>query len=114
MSVPGLDDLVMASCRLLGDDVALLEQSERNELNELLEHWHNTEDGLSLQRELRFKNYYQTTAFINGVFWIAHHEDHHPEILLTYNTCRITYSTHSVGGISLKDFICAAKIENLL
>jgi 4a-hydroxytetrahydrobiopterin dehydratase len=31
-----------------------------------------------------------------------------------YNRCRVDFSTHSVGGISENDFICAAKIEALL
>lgn len=67
-----------------------------------------------LIREFGFKNYYETTAFVNAVVWIAHREDHHPEISFGYKTCRIRYSTHSVGGLSENDFICAAKISALL
>lgn len=72
-----------------------------------------TLDGASLVRNFTFRNYYQTVAFVNAVAWVAHREDHHPDISFGYKTCRIRYSTHAVGGLSENDFICAARI-NLL
>ena len=65
-------------------------------------------------RTFTFKNYYQTVSFVNAVAWIAHQEDHHPDIAFDYKTCRVVYSTHAIGGISENDFICAAKINALL
>lgn len=58
-----------------------------------------------------FKNYYQTMAFVNAVAWISHREDHHPDMIVSYNKCRVEYSTHAIGGLSENDFICAAKID---
>ena len=52
-------------------------------------------------------------AFVNAVAWIAHKEDHHPDMEVGYNKCRVRYSTHSVGGLSLNDFICASKVDGL-
>lgn len=66
-----------------------------------------------LVRVFAFKNYYQTTAFVNAVAWIAHREDHHPDIEFGYKSCTVRYSTHSVGGLSDNDFICAAHINAL-
>ncbi|HEY8749283.1 MAG TPA: 4a-hydroxytetrahydrobiopterin dehydratase [Tepidisphaeraceae bacterium] len=60
-----------------------------------------------------FKNYYETIAFVNATAWVSHREDHHPDLEVGYNKCTIRYSTHSVGGLSDNDFICAAKIEVL-
>ncbi|TFH12498.1 MAG: 4a-hydroxytetrahydrobiopterin dehydratase [Nitrosomonadales bacterium] len=60
-----------------------------------------------------FTNYYQTMAFVNAVAWISHREDHHPDIVLSYNKCRVEYTTHAIGGLSENDFICAAKIDAL-
>lgn len=60
-----------------------------------------------------FRNFFETMAFANMVAWVAHREDHHPGMLVGYNTCKIDWSTHSVGGISMNDFICAAKIASL-
>ncbi len=62
-------------------------------------------------RTYTFKNYYQTIAFVNALAWVAHAEDHHPDIEVGYKTCKVRYSTHAIGGISENDFICAAKIN---
>jgi 4a-hydroxytetrahydrobiopterin dehydratase len=50
-------------------------------------------------------------AFVNVIAQIAHQQDHHPDLAVSYNRCTVTYTTHSVGGLSIKDFICAAKIN---
>ncbi len=65
----------------------------------------------SVVRSYAFKNFYETMAFVNLVAFIAHREDHHPELLVSYNRCRVVYSTHSVNGLSENDFICAARID---
>jgi 4a-hydroxytetrahydrobiopterin dehydratase len=75
-------------------------------------------DGWQLQdkqivKTYEFKNYYQTMAFVNAVAWISHREDHHPDLLVGYNQCVVTYTTHAIGGLSENDFICAAKIDTL-
>jgi 4a-hydroxytetrahydrobiopterin dehydratase len=60
-----------------------------------------------------FRSFADTMAFVNGVAGIAAREDHHPEMRVSYSQCSIAYNTHSVGGMSENDFICAAKIEML-
>ncbi len=60
-----------------------------------------------------FKNYHETMAFVNASAWISHEQDHHPDIGLHYNRCVVHYSTHDAGGITLNDFICAAKLDQL-
>ncbi len=67
----------------------------------------------SIAKRFEFKNYYQTMAFVNAVAWIAHSEDHHPDMEVSYRVCRVRYSTHAIGGLSENDFICAAKLERL-
>jgi 4a-hydroxytetrahydrobiopterin dehydratase len=70
--------------------------------------------GSEIAKTFRFKNYHESMAFVNATAWISHREDHHPDIELGYNKVRVRYSTHSVGGLSENDFICAAKIETLM
>jgi 4a-hydroxytetrahydrobiopterin dehydratase len=60
-----------------------------------------------------FGNYHETMAFVNAAAFVAHREDHHPDMAVSYNKCRVAFSTHSIGGISMNDFICAARIELL-
>jgi 4a-hydroxytetrahydrobiopterin dehydratase len=76
--------------------------------------WSLSKDGLMIQRNFRFKNYYQTIAFVNALAWVAHHQDHHPDLEVGYNRCVVHYSTHSAGGLSENDFICAARIDALV
>jgi 4a-hydroxytetrahydrobiopterin dehydratase len=77
-------------------------------------------DGWALQegkivKTFHFKNYYETLAFVNAIAWPIHADDHHPELVVTYNRCVVKFDTHSVnggrGGISENDFISAAKID---
>ena len=53
-------------------------------------------------------------SFVNAVAWIAHAENRHPQLLVEYNRCQISYSTHDLGGLTENDYICAAKIDALL
>ena len=76
--------------------------------------WTLREDAREIQQTFRFKNYYQTMAFVNAVAWVAHQEDHHPDLQVSYSSCEVRYSTHAIGGLSENDFICAAKIDALL
>ena len=64
-------------------------------------------------KTFNFKNYYETMAFVNALAYMAHREDHHPDLGVHYNRCVVRYSTHDVGGLSENDFICAAKAEEL-
>jgi len=67
-----------------------------------------------LTRTYEFSDHYQTIAFVNAVAWISHREDHHPELVVGYRTCTVRYRTHSIGGLSENDFICAAKVDHLV
>ena len=69
---------------------------------------------IAISRNYEFKNYYQVMAFANSVAWIAHQQDHHPEMLISYRHCAVRYSTHSVKGLSINDFICAAQVDTLV
>ena len=70
--------------------------------------------GQEISKTYPFKNHYQVMAFVNAVAWISHQEDHHPDLEVGFNKCRVRYSTHAIGGLSENDFICAAKVEGLL
>ena len=75
--------------------------------------WRVADDGKSLRRSYGFANFYETMAFVNAVAWIANAEDHHPDLEIGYDYCRVTFATHSIGGLSENDFICAAKVDAL-
>ena len=68
----------------------------------------------SIEKTFSFKNYFETIAFVNALAWVCHTEDHHPELAVSYSRCVVRFNTHSVGGISVNDFICAAKADALV
>ena len=73
--------------------------------------WELAADGKSLTRAFKFVDFYRTMSFVNALAHVANLEDHHPDLEVGYNYCRVRYSTHSIGGLSENDFICAAKID---
>jgi len=68
----------------------------------------------SISKVYEFDDFYETMAFVNALAYIAHIEDHHPDLAVGYNRCGVTFTTHAIGGLSENDFICAAKIEALV
>lgn len=70
--------------------------------------------GEAIQRRFDFPDYHRTLAFVNALAWVAHVEDHHPDLQVSYGSCTVRYHTHSVQGLSINDFICAAKVDALL
>ena len=73
--------------------------------------WTNAGD--RLVKEYAFANYHETMAFVNALAWIAHREDHHPDLAVHYAKCEVTFATHDAGGVTLNDVICAAKTERV-
>ena len=68
----------------------------------------------SIEKTFSFKNYFETIAFVNALAWICNTQDHHPDLAVSYNRCVVRFNTHSVGGISINDFICAAQVNELV
>ena len=104
-------DLARKKCKPCEGGVAALKPQEIEVLLGQLAGWDYTSGVIA--KTYSFKNYYQTLAFVNATAWISHREDHHPDIALGYNQCRVAYSTHAIGGLSENDFICAAKLDRL-
>ena len=69
--------------------------------------------GDAITKEFRFADYAATIAFVNAVAAIAERCDHHPDLGVHYGRCTVGWSTHSAGGVTLNDVVCAAKVEGL-
>jgi 4a-hydroxytetrahydrobiopterin dehydratase len=90
-----------------------LSPTEINDLLALIPGWALSADSRMISRDFAFKNYFHTVAFVNAVAFIAHQDDHHPDMEVAYSHCQVRFSTHDVGGLSLNDFICAGKVSRL-
>ena len=78
--------------------------------------WTLTGDGedVAIEKTFTFANYHQTQAFVNAVAFIAHRQDHHPDLSVHYGRCVVRWNTHDVRGLSDTDFACAAQVDALL
>ncbi|TNC98444.1 MAG: 4a-hydroxytetrahydrobiopterin dehydratase [Gallionellaceae bacterium] len=104
-------DLTNKNCKPCEGGIPPLSQHEATALLKQLDGWELNDKRIS--KTFAFKNYYQVMAFVNAVAWMTHREDHHPDMTVGYNQCRVEYSTHAIGGLSENDFICAAKVDAL-
>ena len=104
--------LTRTSCKPCEGGATPLDEAAAKGYLAQLDGW-TLSDG-TIERTYTFKNYYQTMAFVNALAWIAHREDHHPDLEAGYKTCKVRYTTHAIGGLSENDFICAAKIDALV
>jgi 4a-hydroxytetrahydrobiopterin dehydratase len=109
-----VNDLWTRSCRPLRGPSHALPGEAAHALLGQLDGWEMSPGEDAISKTFRFEDHYRTMAFVNAVAWIAHREDHHPDLEVGYNRCTVRYSTHDVGGLSENDFICAAKVERLL
>jgi 4a-hydroxytetrahydrobiopterin dehydratase len=90
---------------------ALTGAQARQLLAQISSAWVLTDDVHAIRREFRFRDFYRTMSFVNALAHVANIEDHHPDLEVGYNTCRVTYTTHAIGGLSENDFVCAAKVD---
>jgi len=105
------NDLTRKQCKPCEGNMPPLSPTEITQLMQQLEGWEFFDK--IIKKSYNFKNYYQTMAFVNAIAWISHREDHHPDIMVGYNKCKVEYTTHAINGLSENDFICAAKIDTL-
>src|SRR3989344_2635295 len=109
-----MTSLTQQSCTAIPAGTPPLDRVAATELLAQTPGWSLNEAATEISRTFRFKNYYETLAFVNALAWVAHREDHHPDIEVGYNRCHVRFSTHSVKGLLQNDFICAAKLNSLL
>jgi 4a-hydroxytetrahydrobiopterin dehydratase len=69
--------------------------------------------GDEIQKQFTFKDFPEAIAFVNRLAPEAEAADHHPDILINYKRVTLTYSTHSDGGLTDKDFAGAAMADRL-
>ena len=110
-----MDQLSQKHCQACAGEGTALDQSTVDTLMaQLSPGWHLDSEHRTITKEFHFKGFYKTMAFVNAVAWIANEEQHHPDLAVSYNRCIVHYTTHAISDLSENDFICAAKIDNLL
>lgn len=110
-----MTDLATQHCQPCSGNTPRLNPERASELlQQLHPRWRLNPTSRAIGREFEFKNYYQTIAFVNAVAWVAHQENHHPDLVVSYNRCQVNFQTHAIAGLSENDFICAARVDRLV
>jgi 4a-hydroxytetrahydrobiopterin dehydratase len=109
-----MTDLGRRRCRPLSAGSPALDRAAADALLAHTPGWRIDDDGRRIRRLLMQPDYPRTIALVNAIAWIAERADHHPELRVGYDRVEVVYTTHSVGGLSENDFICAARIDALL
>ncbi|MFB3896738.1 MAG: 4a-hydroxytetrahydrobiopterin dehydratase [bacterium] len=104
--------LLDQKCRSIPAGTLPISIEEAKALNSEIPGWVLAEKSIS--REFKLPDFNQAMQFVNKVAVLANQENHHPDIHISYNQIRLELATHKIGGLSLNDFILAAKIDGLI
>ena len=66
-----------------------------------------------LVKEFHFKSYLKNISFVNAIAFMANKHNHHPELLIKFNLCKVMITTHDQNGLTEKDYELATIIDNL-
>jgi 4a-hydroxytetrahydrobiopterin dehydratase len=108
-----MSNLESKRCLPCESGVKPFHHDEITEMLKKIPEWEVNSTEAIIHRRFTFKNFYHTMSFVNAIAWIANQENHHPDIELGYNYCVVKYTTHAIQGLSINDFICAAKVNQL-
>lgn len=106
-----MDNLTNKKCIGLKDGLKLIKKEDYSNYLKQVPGWEI--ENCRINKKWSFKNHYQAISFVNAVAWISHTENHHPNITVGFKDVSVEYWTHDVNGISINDFICAAKVDLL-
>lgn len=109
-----MSGLTEKHCKACSGETTALTAQQAGMLMTSIKDWQLNSSATEITKTYKFKNYYQTIAFVNALAWIANTENHHPDLAVSYNQCIVNFSTHSIKGLSENDFICAAKVDKLI
>ena len=109
-----LNNLKSKHCKPCEGGVCPLDESHSIQQLGEVPGWELSEDGKAIVRVCKFTDFRATMLFINAMAYMAEQQGHHPDFSAGYNYCEVRYTTHAIGGLSENDFICAAKINELL
>lgn len=108
-----INKLLNGQCRQYSKQEGAMNLSRIETQRQLTPLWQFCANDNELCRVFHFDSYAETIAFVNAVASIAEAQDHHPDLFVSYQRCKVGYKTHTVSGVTNNDFICAAQIDAL-
>ena len=106
-------DLTKQMCVPCEGGSAPLTKEEAEKLLQQTPSWKLSGDTKHIHKEFPFKNFLEAMAFANKITAIAEDEGHHPDLSIGWGRVGIELTTHAIKGLSVNDFILAAKIDQI-
>ena len=115
MTTCSLEQLNSSRCAPCEGGVPAIGLKEAEEQLKILSGWTLDESGKSISKSWNCKNFVKSLKFCHRIGELAEAEGHHPDLHLTgYRHVQVVLTTHAIGGLSLNDFVLAAKIDSLV
>ena len=73
-----------------------------------------TRDGDTIRKQYTLGGFPDAIAFVTRLAFDAEAADHHPDIFINYKRVMISFTTHSEGGLTQKDFEGAKQVDALV
>jgi 4a-hydroxytetrahydrobiopterin dehydratase len=70
-------------------------------------------DGREIRRQFTFGSFPEAISFVVRIAFHAEAADHHPDITVNYKRVTLSYTTHSEGGLTVKDFAGAQTADHV-
>jgi 4a-hydroxytetrahydrobiopterin dehydratase len=106
-------DLAKKKCEACEGGVTPLKGSDLEDFKKQIDNGWKVVKDHELQHDYKFADFAEALAFVNKVGAIAEDEGHHPDVELGWGKVKITLTTHAIDGLSINDFIVAAKIDKI-
>lgn len=104
-------DLAKLKCEPCSGSVPPLKPDEIAKHLKNISNWQIKDN--KLHKQYTFKDFVTLMAFVNRMAELAEAEGHHPDFSVSWNKLGVTIFTHKINGLSVNDFILAAKIDRL-
>ena len=105
--------LSLGKCEPCNGNTPKLDYQEISKFLSELNEWSVNDNQEMIFKKFKFSNFKKAISFANKVGEIAESEGHHPDISIGWGYCLVMVHTHAINGLSINDFILAAKIDNI-
>ena len=107
-------DLTRMKCRIYPENTPPLDAGQIAQHTPAISTEWQIVDNNKLRRLFAWSSFKEAVFFFNAIAYLAEQDNHHPDLTVSYKRVTVELTTHDVGGLSLNDFIVAAKIDKLL
>ena len=106
-------ELKNQKCQACSGNTPKLDEKQISENLSKLDNWSVNDEQKMIYKKFNFKTFKQALNFTNKVGELSDLEGHHPDISLGWGYSLIMLHTHAIQGLSINDFIIAAKIDEI-